>query len=123
MGPDEWLLVGAPEEREELPRRLRAALSDATAAVTEVGDSRTIIGLTGVHARDLLAKGCTIDLHPRALAPGACVNTLLAKAQVTLHHIDDQPTYSLYVHRSFAVYLWRWMLDAGLEFGVEAAKR
>ena len=121
MGPDEWLVVGRPEEREALPGRLRAALGDTFAAVAETGESRTIIGLGGAHARDLLAKGCTIDLHPRAFGPGDCVNTLLAKAHVTLHQIDDAPTFSLYVHRSFAVYLWRWMLDAALEYGVDVA--
>ena len=118
MGPDEWLVVGRLEAREELPGQLRKALGDAHAAVNEIGESLTIFGLGGPRARDLLAKGCTIDLHPRAFGPGDCVNTLLAKAQVTLHQNDDTPTYSLYVHRSFAVYLWRWILDAGLEYGV-----
>jgi sarcosine oxidase subunit gamma len=118
MGPDEWLVVGRPETRAELPVSLRTALGDAHAGVTEVGESMAIFGLGGPRARDLLAKGCTIDLHPRAFRAGQCVSTLLAKAQVTLHQLDDAPTFNIFVHRSFAVYLWRWILDAGLEYGV-----
>ncbi len=134
MGPDEWLVVGHPDTRTELAPRLRSFLCEAMddalreaqgdghAAVTEVGEALTVIGLGGRRACDLLAKGCTIDLHPRAFGAGQCVNTLLAKAQVTLHQIDDAPTYSLYVQRSFAVYLWRWILDAGLEYGAAVNK-
>lgn len=125
LGPDQWLVVGRPEERADLPMRMRAAL-DAEgaghAAVTEWGEGMTIIGLGGPHAPKVLAKGCTLDLHPRAFAAGQCAGTLLAKAHVILHQMDDAPTYSLYVHRSFAAYLWRWLEDAALEYGVSASE-
>jgi sarcosine oxidase subunit gamma len=32
--------------------------------------------------------------------------------------VADTPAYDLYVHRSFADYLWRWLEDAAKEYGV-----
>jgi sarcosine oxidase subunit gamma len=123
LGPDEWLVVAAPEAGGDLAARLEAALAGIHAAVIETGESMTVIELAGPHARDVLAKGCTIDLHPRAFAPGRVVRTLVAKAGVILLQIDDAPVYELYVHRSHADYLWRWLEDAGLEYGVAILDR
>lgn len=114
LGPDEWLIVG-PMEKEA--QRLRAGLAQHAAAVTEVGESRTVIGLSGPRARDVLMKGCTLDLHPRAFGSGHCAQTLLAKAGVLLHQAGDDPAYEIYVLRSFAEYLWLWLEDAAAAFG------
>ncbi|NIO38860.1 MAG: hypothetical protein GTO41_00860, partial [Burkholderiales bacterium] len=32
--------------------------------------------------------------------------------------VDEAPSYDIYVHRSFADYLWRWLEDAAQEYGV-----
>ena len=77
-----------------------------------------MIRVTGPRARDLLAKGCPLDLHPSLFAKGACAQTVMAKAGVLIHAVDDGPTYDLYVLRSFAEYLWRWLEDAAQEYGV-----
>ena len=63
-----------------------------------------------------------LDLHPRAFPPGRCAGTLLAKAAVLIHLLDDDPgrgpSFDVYVARSFAHYLWTWLEDAGREYGV-----
>ena len=61
-------------------------------------------------------KGCRLDLHPRAFAPGACMQTALARAQVILHQSDDAPTYEITVRNSFAVYFATWLLDAMAQY-------
>jgi sarcosine oxidase subunit gamma len=121
MGPDEWLVVAPPDERETLPGQLATALDGQHAAVVEVGESMTVIALSGPRAVDVIAKGCTIDLHPSVFPPGRVVRTLLAKTGIILHQIDGTPTYEIYIHRSFADYAWRWLEDAGLEYGVAIA--
>jgi sarcosine oxidase subunit gamma len=126
LGPDEWwLVVPGPEPvaGRELADKLRAALADGFAAVTEVGESRTCIRIAGPKARALLQKGCPLDLHPRAFVAGACAQTLLAKATVAIHlsadeNATDGPVFEVYVLRSFAEYLWTWIEDAGGEYGV-----
>jgi sarcosine oxidase subunit gamma len=71
----------------------------------------------------VLAKGCPLDLHPRAFATGNCAQSLLAKASVLIHLPNDDaqrgPTFDLYVARSFAHYLFAWLEDAGREYGVQ----
>jgi sarcosine oxidase, subunit gamma len=121
MGPDEWLVVAPPDARDSLPAALAGALEGQHAAAVEVGESMTVIALSGPRARDVLAKGCTIDLHPRVFDPGRVVRTLLAKVGIILHQTDEAPTFEVYVHRSFADYAWRWLEDAGLEYGVAIA--
>ncbi len=130
LGPDEWWLVvpgpgsdPGPEAGPELAGKLRAALADRFAAVTEVGEGRTCIRIAGPKARALLQKGCPLDLHPRAFGAGQCAQTLLAKATVAIHLSADEsaadgPALEVYVLRSFAEYLWAWLEDGGREYGV-----
>ncbi len=126
LGPDEWWLVvpgPEPEAGPELAEKLRAALSGHFAAITEVGESRTCIRVSGPSARALLQKGCPLDFHPRAFVAGACAQSILAKATVAFHLYADEsaaegPIFDIYVLRSFAEYLWAWLEDAGAEYGV-----
>jgi sarcosine oxidase, subunit gamma len=124
MGPDEWLVV-APADggHETLAQDLTVALTATHAAVVDVSESRTTIHINGRDARGTLSKGCSIDLHPRNFAKGKVVNTLLAQAHVTLHQVSEDVedggcAYDLFVHRSFAEYLWSWLEDATREYGL-----
>jgi sarcosine oxidase, subunit gamma len=118
LGPDEWLLVGPAGRETDLVAGLRQALGTQHAAVTDVSEARTVIAVMGHRARDLLAKGTSIDLHPRAFGPGRCAQTALAAANVTLRQLDDGPTYELHVLNSFADYLWRWLEGGAQEYGL-----
>jgi sarcosine oxidase subunit gamma len=100
LGPDEWLLVGGREQ--DYP--------DASAAV-DVSANRVCFELTGDDVEDVLAQGCSLDLHPSVFAPGRCAQTLLAKAQVILHRTDRE-TLRIFVRPSFAPYLRSWLEDA-----------
>ena len=126
LGPDEWLAVrhdAAPGAEAQLAAKLRAALNGQHAAVTEVGESLCCIAVAGPRARDLIAKGCPLDLHPRVFGGVShCAQSHLAKAAITLHQVNDTPAYDLYVRRSFADYLWRWLEDAAREYGVAVVK-
>ena len=117
LGPDEWLIVTLPDARTALAASLESALDGIHAAVTDVTGGQTVISVTGPNARDVLAKGCPLDLHPSAFRPGDCAQTLLAKANVTLRCVDDAPSYELIVRRSFADYAALWLQDAALEYG------
>jgi sarcosine oxidase, subunit gamma len=100
LGPDEWLVVGAREE--DFP--------DAAAAV-DVSANRVCFELVGDDVEDVLAQGCSLDLHSSVFAPGRCAQTLLAKAQVILHRRDAE-TFRILVRPSYAPYLRLWLEDA-----------
>jgi len=117
LGPDEWLAVGAPGAADGLVARLSDVLAGRHAAVVDVTGNRTRLRLSGPGARDSLAKGCALDLHPRAFGPGHCAQTGLARAAILLHQLDDAPSYDLYPRRSFTDYVWTWLADAIGEFG------
>lgn len=116
LGPDEWLIVGGEGEEALLQRVLRTALGDAFGSVVDVSAHRTVIEVSGLAARDALAHGCPLDLHPRHFTPDRCAQTLLAKAHVIIHQVNDRPTFHLYVRTSFAGYAADWLLDAMSEF-------
>ena len=121
LGPDEWLVVGPPDREGAIADDLRAALARQHCAVTDVTEGRAVIGLSGAHARDVLMKGCPLDVHPRAFKPGDCAQSMLAKATIILHQTaeaEDGPAYDIYVERSFADYLWSWLEDAAEEYGL-----
>jgi sarcosine oxidase subunit gamma len=121
LGPNEWLLVGPDGRETELAAALLQALAGQHAAVTDVSEARTVIAVAGPRARDLLAKGISIDLHPRVFGPGTCVQTGLAAANVILRQLDDRPTYELHILNSFADYLWNWLEAGAREYGVAVA--
>jgi sarcosine oxidase subunit gamma len=123
LGPDQWLVTCPAADAGRLVGAMREALRDVHAAITDVTDGRIAFRLAGPSARDVLAKGCPLDLHPHVFPPGSCAQSLLAKATVLIHLVDDAlPTgavLDVYVARSFASYLWIWLEDAGREYGVQ----
>jgi sarcosine oxidase subunit gamma len=122
LGPDQWLVTCQAHDAPGLIEALRTALADVHAAITDMTDGRAAFRLAGPNARDVLAKGTPLDLHPRAFPAGSSAQSLLAKVSVLIHLLDDDPergpSFDVYVARSFAQYLWTWLEDAGREYGV-----
>lgn len=119
LGPDEWLLVTAGERRAIAEDELRNALAGVRAAVTDISGGQTVIVLQGAQARELLAKGCPLDLHPRVLDVGQCAQSHLAKVPILIRPLDREPSFEIIVRRSFADYFWSWLEDAAAEYGLE----
>ncbi|MEH0541669.1 sarcosine oxidase subunit gamma family protein [Streptomyces sp. B21-105] len=117
LGPDEWLLVGPPGGERELESRIREAAGEEPVAVTDVSAQRTTVLVAGGGARDLLAHGCSLDLHPRAFRPGRCAQTTLGRTQVVLVAREEPSAgFWILVRSSFAGYLADWLLDAATEY-------
>ncbi|WP_165769552.1 sarcosine oxidase subunit gamma [Arboricoccus pini] len=112
LGPDEWLVLTAPGGEISLAERLEEALLETHVAVTDVSGNRAHLRLKGAAAREVLAKGCPLDLHPRMFKPGSCAQTVLARTSMLLHLLDDAPTFDLFPRRSFAPYVVAWLVDA-----------
>ena len=111
LGPDEWLIIADGDASDLLPR-LERAVTGRRAAISDLSSSRAIIELAGDGARDLLARGCGLDLHPRAFGLGQCAQTLVARVPVILDQVDAAPHYRLLVRRSYASWLVDWLVAA-----------
>jgi heterotetrameric sarcosine oxidase gamma subunit len=77
-----------------------------------------VLRIGGPRARAALAKGCPLDLHPRAFGPGDTAVTAIAHVGVQLWQLDDAPTYELAVPRSMAKSFWTWLSASAAEFGL-----
>ncbi len=115
--PDHWLAICEAADRASFEASLRAELSQF-AAISNQSDGRTIIRVSGPNARDALAKGVPLDLHPKSFRPGHAAATIVAHIGVSLWQLDDAPSYELAVFRSFAVALWEFLIESSAEFGV-----
>lgn len=114
-GPEQWLLTcSAREGLAGLSQRLHGI-----AAVTDQSDAYGVVAISGPKARDMLAKGVAIDLHPNGFGSGSAARTAIAHLGVQLWQRTDEPAYELTVARSFAGSLWSWLLAASAEFGAE----
>lgn len=117
LGPDEWLVVGPDGTQRELMDRIGTATGNEHVSVVDVSAQRTTLLVAGARARDLLAHGCALDLHPQAFGTGTCAQTLLARTQVVLVARDaDEPEFWLLCRSSFADYVAAWLLDAATEY-------
>jgi sarcosine oxidase subunit gamma len=76
--------------------------------------------LRGSASREVLGKGCALDLHPRAFGEGAAAQTILGQAGVILLAVDGSASdYRILIRSSFARYLADWLLDAAGEYTQE----
>jgi sarcosine oxidase, subunit gamma len=121
LGPDEWLVTGTPLTGPDLEARLHAVVSPHGGAAADVSGQRTTVSLGGSYSRELLSKGCALDLHPRVFGAGSAAQTMLGRAGVILLAVpqDDAGSggdYRILVRSSFARYLARWLLDAAVEY-------
>jgi sarcosine oxidase subunit gamma len=118
IGPGQWLIRRDGSAGQALAAELEGALGGA-AAVFDQTSGRAIFRFSGPQARAALTKGVLLDLHPSVFGPGSAAATSIAYMAVTFWQVDDQPTYEFAIFRSFAESLWKWIVDASAEFGVE----
>ncbi|CAN5117941.1 sarcosine oxidase subunit gamma [soil metagenome] len=118
LGPDEWLVTSRCRAPETLEAQLRDIVTEHGGAAVDVSAQRTTLRLRGEHAREVLAKGCSLDLHPKVFGAGAAAQTMLGQAAVVLIPLSANGTdFRILVSSSYARHLADWLIDAAEEFG------
>lgn len=117
-GPGQWLAVSETLGSEALASDLAQRLK-GLASISDQSGGRTVLRISGPRARDVLAKGLPIDLHPRAFAAGDAATSTISLMGVQLWQIDDAPTYDIALFRSVSASFWRWLTASAGEFGYE----
>jgi len=117
MGPEEFLIISPEGTDIDIQVAVDSWLGGRWAAVVDVSAQRTIVTLSGRYARDVLAHGCSADLHPRVAPTGTCITTLLAQTGIVLQVLDAEAgDFQLLVRSSFAGYFATWIADAAAEY-------
>lgn len=110
LAPGDWMLVG------DIGSQDLADVGDPLVHLADVTDGRVVFLVSGPSARNLLAKGTSLDLHPRAFAVGHCAQTLFAQLRVLIDQMSEAPEYRLYSDVSYRTYLRAWFDEAMIEF-------
>ena len=105
LAPGEWLLVG---ERPDLGSQVE----NAGGALSDLGHARVVFRMPANLGREVLAKGCPLDLRPEIFPPGRCAQNVLAGVAILVHHLPTGDDMDIYVARSYGRFIHDWLLDA-----------
>lgn len=111
LAPDWWLLVGLKDAEQ----KLAPLHSQYHCSIVDVSGQRTTIELEGPNACEVLAHLWEQDLRDKSFPAGSVSQGLIAKAPVIVCHMAPQ-RYRVMVRSSFAVHVWKAVVDAGLEW-------
>ena len=117
LAPTRWLAVAPDRGPGVLEASLRDSCGDA-GAIIDVSHGRTVIRISGRHARTLLMKGAPLDFHPKVFTPGRAATSTISQCGVVLTCVDED-IFDLYVFRAFGRHMWEWVTDAAGEYGYE----
>lgn len=115
--PGQWLALSRDADAAARLEGLRGEL-DGLAAVTDQGDGRVVLEITGSRARDALAKGISIDLDAIAFKVGDAAQTSASYIGLQIALIDEAPTFEIISARSTAASLWSWLVASAAEYGI-----
>ena len=119
LGPDEWLILTPVNATATLVENLQHTLATMHASVNDISGGQIALRLTGSTVRDIFAKGCTLDFHPRVFGEGMCAQSGLAKTNVLIGMVHAPHSFDVIVRRSFSDYLLRWLKEAAAEYTTE----
>jgi sarcosine oxidase subunit gamma len=120
-GPSQWLLLA----KSYTGFARQCAGLAGLAALTDQSDGRAVLSLSGRMARKVLAKGCMVDLHPRAFPVGMTALTGIAHIAIQLWRSEDDidgAVYAIMVPRSMAASFRSWLSASAAEFGCSVAQ-
>jgi sarcosine oxidase subunit gamma len=115
IGPTDWLLMAAGPDASPLLKLLAEPLAETSFRAADVSSALTRVEVDGPEAWSMLAKGCSLDLHPAHFGPGRAARTRLAGMPVIIRCVSPT-TFECIVAASYAEYLTSWLDDAALEF-------
>tara|TARA_Y100000748_G_C15410046_1_gene455068 strand:- start:102 stop:677 length:576 start_codon:yes stop_codon:yes gene_type:complete len=114
--PGEWTLYNSSAEVSSLFQTLETY--GERVAITDLTHGRALMSVEGDCARSLLEKVCNIDFSEEMVPDGASFSASVGSVSCDLVRADsDQVLFFLSCERSFGLYLFKVLADAGKEFG------
>jgi sarcosine oxidase, subunit gamma len=116
LGPTEWLAVCDRIDATRLRERLDHHFAGQGITGVELSCGIKALRVDGAAARELLSKGCGLNLDPDSFPAGKSTRTRFAQLAVVMDCVDPSPRFELYVGRSYLAWLTAWLEDAAVEF-------
>jgi len=112
--PERWLMLTAPAPPDAALSHWRE--SCGCAAPVELSCALTALYLAGPAVREVLARGCRLDLHDDAFASGSAASTHMAQVTVTLAALPAG--WLLLTPSTTARHFREWLTVTARPFGV-----
>lgn len=114
LSPDEWLIIAPRALVGVMIREIESALAGVRHQVADNSGGFTKVILSGRNAKDVLYHCTVYDLDK--LGEGRVAGTTLGRSSTYLYRQGG--TYFLVFRRSFADYIWRFLVRAAEPYGV-----
>ena len=115
--PNTWLVISRNENIAEI---IKEKCSSENFAITDISHSRAVIQIKGFQAKEILKKGCPLNLNE--FEKNNCAGTVFHGINIVVDFVDNNPdTFSLLTLRSFGESFYHHITDAALEFGYVGA--
>jgi sarcosine oxidase subunit gamma len=111
MSPDELMLFTGPTDAPAAVAALDAALASTHHLAVDVTDARAVFRLEGPGAREVIAKGAPVDLHPAAFGPGDFRRSRLGQVAAAFW-MPAPEVIELMCFRSVAPFVAAWLDQA-----------
>ena len=112
-GPKIWLILS---NKENINNIVEKNCSDKDFAITDISHSRTVIQIKGLQAREVLKKGCPLNINEFKI--NTCAGTVFHGISIVVDSLNNDPdTFNLLTLRSFGESFYHHITDASLEFG------
>ena len=111
--PRTWLVISS---KKNIISTIKDKCDDKNFAVTDISHSRAVIQIKGIQAKEVLKKGCPININE--IQVNNCAGTVFNGITVMVDFVNNNPdTFNLLALRSFGETFHHHITDAALEFG------
>ena len=111
--PRTWFVIS---KKENIINNIKEKCTDENFAITDISHSRAVIQIKGLQAREILKKGCPLNINE--FKTNNCAGTVFHGISIVVDLIDNNPdAFNLLTLRSFGESFYHHITDAALEFG------
>ena len=111
--PRTWLIIS---NKKNIINNIKDKCDHSNFAVTDISHSRAVIQIKGLQAKEVLKKGCPININE--IQVNNCAGTVFNGITVVIDFVNNNPdTFNLLALRSFGETFYHHVTDSALEFG------
>jgi len=111
--PRTWLIISS---KKNIISNIKDKCDHENFAVTDISHSRAVIQIKGLQAKEVLKKGCPININE--IQVNNCAGTIFNGITVVVDFVNNNPdTFNLLALRSFGETFYHHITDSALEFG------